>query len=63
MENKENKIREELSLKLNEFESDKILSCFNEFSNGSLDDQINSVIGYWTNEEFKEFIDFLESRK
>ena len=62
MENKENQIRENLTLKLNEFEGNEILIKINEYLNNSLDDQINNIISCWTNEEFKEFIDFLERK-
>lgn len=62
IENKENQIRENLTLKLNEFKGNEILIKFNEYLNNSLDDQINNIISCWTNEEFKEFINFLEKK-
>jgi len=58
----ENQKREELVNRLNEFESDVSLIVFNEHLNGALDEQVNSVIQNWTNEEFEEFIEVLEKR-
>ena len=52
--------REELIDRLNEFDSDNLLIYFNRFLNGSLDNQMNEVLNEWTNEEFKEFIEFTE---
>jgi len=58
----ENIKREELVNRLNEFEADISLIVFNEHLNGALDEQVNSVIQNWTNEEFEEFIEVLEKR-
>ncbi len=63
MKNKENKIREDLVLKLNEIGSDEILILFNDFLGNSLDEHINGVIKNWDDEEFKEFLVYAEKNK
>jgi len=59
---KENKKREELVNRLNELNGDFILSSFNEYLNGTLDEQVNLFIGECSNEEFEAFIEFAEKR-
>lgn len=55
-----NQERERLVMELNNFESDFILSAFNNYLNGALDEQVNNVVSNWSNKDLKEFIEELK---
>ncbi len=58
----ENEKRENLIIRLNELGEESLLSLFNDFLNGALDNNMNGIIGEWADEELEEFVDFAESK-
>ncbi len=63
MKDKKEKKRKDLVLRLNKIGADKTLILFDKFLSGTLKREMDNIIDWWYNEEFKEFVVYAEKNK